>query len=177
MKIERGLSKYIWPNALTLARPFIAREAAKAIREGKKRKSFILVGAAVATDADETVARRLGATSKFGEIADPIADTAMRLQILRELDMAKGTKAIKAVAESAILITNVALFIASKFDDKLTPPSASTLGKTRFVVDGIAAIRLIVKPKDIVASWAIAGMSVLTAVDYINSARKSISGK
>ena len=175
--VERNPLRFIFPNALTLARPFIAYEAAKAIREGKKGKAFILVGAAVATDADGTVARRLGETSKFGEIADPIADTAMRLQILRELDMAKGTKAIKAIAESAILITNVALFIASKFDAKLTPPSASALGKTRFVVDGIAATRLIAKPKDLVASWAIAGMSVLTAVDYINSARKTINGK
>ena len=174
---ERGPSRYIWPNALTIARPFIAREAAKAIRKHKKGKALALVGAAVATDTDGTVARKLDATSAFGAIADPIADTAMRIQIFRELEMAKGTKVIKAIAESAILVTNVALFIASKIDDNIFPPSVDIVGKIRFTLDGVAATRLIVKPNDLAASWAIAGMSVLTAIDYINSARKSITRK
>ena len=171
---ERGPSRYIWPNALTIARPFIAKEASKAIKEGQKGKALTLLSLAALTDADGTVARRLNATSRFGEIADPIADGAMRFLVFKELEMAKGTKAIKIIAESAIIITNLSLFVLSKIDDSIKPPSARPLAKIRFNVDAVGSARLITNPRDKIASWAIAGMSVLTAIDYINSARKSL---
>ena len=143
----------------------------------KREKHWALLGAAWITDADGTVARKLDATSRFGEIADPIADTAMRLQIFRELDMAKGTKLIKAISESAIVIANLSLFTLSKLDDNIHPPTARPIAKVRFSVDAVGAARLIIKPRDTIASWAIAGMSVLTAIDYIKAAWKSIPPK
>ncbi len=172
---ERGPSKYILPNALTIARPFITREAIKAHQQGKKGKALVLLGAAWLSDADGAVARKLDATSRFGEIADPISDLAMRVQLIKELEMARGTKAIKVIAESAIVITNLSLFALSKSDPAIQSPVASPLGKIKMSVDALGAARLITNPRDKIASWAIAGMSVLTAIDYINSARKSLS--
>ena len=174
---ERSPLRFILPNALTIARPFITREAIKAHRQGKKGKALALLGAAWLSDADGSVARKLDATSRFGEIADPIADLAMRAQLINELEMARGTKAIKVIAESAIVITNLSLFALSKSDLDIQPPVARPMGKIKFSVDSLGAARLITNPRDKIASWAIAGMSVLTAIDYINSARKTINRK
>ncbi|MEK6953211.1 MAG: hypothetical protein AABX29_09430, partial [Nanoarchaeota archaeon] len=90
---------------------------------------------------------------------------------------ARGTKAIKVIAESAIVITNLSLFALSKSDLDIQPPVARPMGKIKFSVDSLGAARLITNPRDKIASWAIAGMSVLTAIDYINSARKTINRK
>lgn len=177
MITERGPSRYILPNALTISRPFFAWKAADAIKNRQKGKALTLVSAGMATDMDGSVARSLDATSALGAFLDPLADTIFRFKIFKALEMAPGTKAIKAIAESAIFVTNVALYAMSILDDSISPPSVDMIGKIRFTLDGAAATRLIIKPKDVVASWAIAGMSVLTAIDYINSARKTINGK
>lgn len=173
--IEKSPLRYVLPNAMTLARPFLTREVVKAKRKGEKKKALAWLLVAWATDADGTVARRLDATSYIGKILDPIADQAMKVQIFSELEMAEGTKTITAVFEAAIVVTNTALFGLSKITKgRIMEPSATSLGKLRFSIDAFGAARLVQKPKDKFASWLIAGTSVLSFIDYAHVASQSI---
>lgn len=170
--------RYIPPNALTLARPVLARKAVQSIRRGEKGQALAWLGAAWVTDADGTVARGLNATSKLGEILDPAADLAMKAQIFNELEMAKGTKAITAVCETAIVVINLGLFGLSKASHgEIEEPSATILGKVRFSTHTFGAVRLIQKPKDQFASWVVAGASVISLINYAAAAYRSVKDR
>ncbi len=192
--------RYIIPNALTASRPFLAGKAAQSIEKGEKGKALALIGVAWLTDAEGLLARRLNAVSLFGKIIDPVADLYMQYKILKALEMAGDTeaaeaaaaaemrgenltildrvgdaKAITAVSLAGISLINVALFGLSKLNHgKVTEPSPSSFGKVKFTINAAGAARLIYKPEDKFASWAIAGASAFAFGQYVVSAVESV---
>lgn len=72
-------------NGMTLSRPLLAEKAVKAAKKDDWRKAGLYFSQAFITDLDGKVARFFGATTRFGAIADPIADFLLRTQLIRAL--------------------------------------------------------------------------------------------
>lgn len=152
------------PNALTLARPFITREAVKQLERGHKIRAIGLIGLALATDADGKVARKLDATSKFGKYADPIADQLMRLQLLNAAPMDESARKVTLAVEGLKVIGALALL--GKAETEAEEPAARFIGKASLTIQSIALARLMNKPGDKFTSWTIPAVSIVSLIDY-----------
>lgn len=105
MNLERLRShpaRYLIPNALTVARPFLGYKALQAARKGDWSRMEKYLIPALASDMEGGVARALDASSTFGSIGDPFADAILRAQTLVAL-----APKLSAVTKTVVLTGEV----------------------------------------------------------------------
>lgn len=103
--------KFVPPNAMTIARPFLGAEGVVQAYNGNWAAAGAWFAAAWASDMDGTVARATNSVTKFGSFADPIADGALRAEMAVAIapHINLICAAIAVMGEAAALGANAAL--------------------------------------------------------------------
>ncbi len=106
-RIRESRWRYGPPWAMTLSRPVLGGAATYEIWHDHPWSALGLMVLAQASDTDGWVARKLHATSRAGEIADPATDTVLRVETAATL--APIINPIMGIAALAAEATNLAL--------------------------------------------------------------------
>ncbi len=180
------------PNILTLARiaatPVIAAAAAIDGSAGSLAAAILFALAGLTDWLDGFLARRLGQTSAFGAMFDPIADklqVGVTLGVLLWLGALPGWHMLPALAILAreVFVSGLREAMAAMNAPRI-PSSFAAKAKT---TAQMAALTLLLLgdaagwtwPRDggLVLIWAAAGLSLSTGFAYLRSALSSLSAQ
>ncbi len=161
--------KYI-PNILTVIRLLLVPLFINLFFKNTNAAVMVFLIACLTDIIDGYIARHFGAISKFGMLADPLADKLLQLSALVCLYISSVLPAwavIAVLAKEFIMMVG-ALILLNK---KIIIPSNKT-GKTGTVVIAAAIVYCIAVPEALpllkqILPYIIAGMSVLTLSVYM----------
>ena len=164
-----------WPNAISLVRVPLAALFLAADDVGAR--AAILAAAAFSDFADGWLARRLGQTTRVGEVLDPITDKAFLVTALLSLALGGQLDAWELLVLLARDVFTVAAFLTVLVFRLPVRFRARLGGKVVTWVQIAAVLVLLVRPDRVAPLVAVAGATGLFAVvDYTRAGLRALRG-
>lgn len=162
-----------WPNAISLLRVPLA--ALFLAVDDNGARAAILAVAAFSDFADGWLARRLGRTSRVGEILDPLADKAFLVTALVSLALGGQLEAWQLLVLLARDVFTIAAFFTVLLFRLPVRFRARLGGKIVTGVQIVAVLVLLVRPDRVAPLVAVAGAAGLFAVvDYTRAGLRAL---
>jgi cardiolipin synthase len=152
------------PNALTLLRLAFVPVVAAMVLRGEGVAAAIVFAAAAGTDGlDGWLARRLGAESRFGALADPIADKLLLSTVFICLwirGVAPGWLVVLVFARDAMILAFSGYALAYTSLREFPP---SVWGKLSTLSQAVAALAMVLGRFGFVLPWIVGFAATATA--------------
>ncbi|MFO7260305.1 MAG: CDP-alcohol phosphatidyltransferase family protein [bacterium] len=165
-----------WPNAISLLRVPLA--ALFLATDDVGARAAILTVAAFSDFADGWLARRLGRTSRVGEILDPLADKAFLVTALVTLALGGLLKTWELLVLLARDVFTVAAFLTALLFRLPVRFRARLGGKIVTGIQIVVVLALLLRPARVGPLVAVAGAAGLFAVvDYTRAGLRALRGE
>lgn len=163
------------PNVLTLVRIFLVIPIALELHTGHYRNAIGLFLVAGVTDAlDGFLARRFNWRTRFGALADPLADKLFLVTtfvILTLSDRVPLWLMVVALGRDLWIVTGVLLYRLMRGEFEIRPSvwgKLSTFTQIAYLATvivhaaGVSLLASLLEP----LAWSVAGLAVLSGLDY-----------
>lgn len=162
-----------WPSAISLLRVPLA--VLFLALEDYRARAAVLAAAAVSDFADGWLARRLGQTTRFGEILDPLTDKAFLVTALVGFALGGQLETWGLLVLLARDIFTVAAFLTVLLLRLPVRFRARLGGKVVTGIQIVAVLVLLVRPERVAPLIALAGAAGLFAVvDYTRAGLRAL---
>jgi len=164
-----------WPNAISLLRVPLAALFLAADDVGAR--AAILAVAAFSDFADGWLARRLGRTTRVGEILDPLTDKAFLVTALVSLALGGQLRTWELMILLARDVFTVAAFVTAVLFRWPVRFRARLGGKVVTGIQIVAVLVLLVRPDRVAPLVAVAGVAgAFAVVDYTRAGLRALRG-